>query len=1610
MRTRFLVSAIALGLVVSVATPASATFPFPNPPPLEVYDYKKHLFINNGSCEGALTNGRPAGSDLPTHFHCEGDWKFTDRRDTSDPAVRDNPQELYGIRGTGMNRAWEVSTGRPDVVIAVMDSGIMWEHQQPGLTRKYYLNRRELPLPQGGPNVADTRFGGYDVNGDGGFNALDYVGHPGVSDLNGNTVIDPEDLIRIFSDGFDGFGANNEQNGYVDDISGWDFFENDNNPQDDSDYGHGTGEAKDSTHEADIPGDDGMCPNCMMMPMRVGDSFVADVNHWAEAVVYATDNGVSVVQEALGTLNHSSFGQAAADYAYRNGVIINASEADEAAGHHNWPAAYDHTMVVNSVRNRSLPSTTPNSYLYFNGCTNYGSYTFVSIPSTSCSSEATGRSAGVSGLLYSAALNAIESGHMTRYIRDDNTVAPFPLSAEEAMQLWRLAGDDIDFSTPCAGAAPGPPAHEFCDDGAAVGVTTPSAPPNNYGTTIPDSRRYQSARGWDYFFGYGRLNAARLLRFVGRDGAREYLPTGPFGVGDSLLSAQDRIPPEADIAWPPRWRQYGYDQDQDLLLPDDPSAPDQIVVRGRVAANRVTALAGGTFDWKLEWAPEVQGPLGTGGVLAAPGSQEKSDGPWTVAAQGAGRTSAMEGELGRIDIDDVVAAHQLQPPPFDPLTDPTSEFLPEQYAVRIRVRVISHPANHPGTAVDESVIDTVNNEAVLQKQIDVYPATESLIRYDLGVNGRRAGGAGAPSFHDVDGDGRDELLLPTEDGVIHAYTDAQQGTELPGWPVHTERYPGIRDTGTNGYSKGLVPKDVYGSILLGTVAAADLDDDGDLEVMAADMEGKLYAWEPDGSIRPGFPVSVDRSLSKEPPCGPATIPACDDYAPGPSTPGGIRDEHNDRDWGINSTPAIGDLDPAYPGLEIVSGSNDAHIYAWHEDGTLVEGWPVVLRDPAKVATMDPSTRHWTYTNDARAEQGTKVVVTPSLGDLDQDGDLEVVVGVNEQYVEPVNASAATSPLTEVIQKQDEYANQLNDQCQATAEEIFDEDCPGELPGGLITPGNTRIYALHSDGSDHPQTPETSSTPHVHDQAYVSGWPVPIAMVETGLLPYVGEGTNSQAVIANFDAALDPKLEVAIASIAGPGYVLEHDGKSFYGNDPQGRHITLQHSPPSGGSGSDDTPAYMAVGALAAGSLDLGVHLSIVGPTAGLKRLIDIALEEQQLGAEDQLGMWNGPTGAYEANKPIVVNDLQFFTEPVIADVTGEGAAEVIQSTAMSDLVVAGIDDNSATAERHFTGGWGVTAAGVGDPPLGTDDGRLHIAQVTREGFLRLYQTDVAANGQANGADCTALSQWPEYGHDARNSGNYHTDGERPYPVKNLQAVPASDGSVTLSFTATGDDRTCGGAQGYRVRIIDGSAADPEWEDGVSEITVPTDKQAGEPDSINLPPLPPGTYTLMVRADDDAGNGSAISSVIVTISSSSVPPQGGQGGPGGPNGQLPQGEGTLPPGSGVPVPVLCPGLEDVTGNHVVGTPGADRIVGTPGRDIICGLGGDDELSGRGGNDLIVGAGGDDRIRGGREIDALRGGAGSDNLSGGPQDDRLRGGSQRDRCRGGGGQNELHSCEY
>src|SRR5262249_44711156 len=154
-----------------------------------------------------------------------------------------------------------------------------------------------------------------------------------------------------------------------------DFMKDDNDPYDDTRYGHGTGEARDSSAAGNnMMGGVGVCPHCRFIPLRAGDSFITDVTDFAKAVVYATDNGVKVVQCAVGTINKNRFTRAALDYAYENGVLVVASMADENSRHHNMPGVNNHTLPVHAITfdGANLGDMATTTFLAFHPCSNFG--------------------------------------------------------------------------------------------------------------------------------------------------------------------------------------------------------------------------------------------------------------------------------------------------------------------------------------------------------------------------------------------------------------------------------------------------------------------------------------------------------------------------------------------------------------------------------------------------------------------------------------------------------------------------------------------------------------------------------------------------------------------------------------------------------------------------------------------------------------------------------------------------------------------------------------------------------------------------------------------------------------------------------------------------------------------------------------------------------------------------------------------------------------------------------------------------------------------------------------------------------------------------------------
>ena len=117
-------------------------------------------------------------------------------------------------------------------------------------------------------------------------------------------------------------GIDNDKNGYVDDVIGWDFFGNHNNPFDHD--GHGTFVsgviAADKDNGIGIAGID---PKAKIMVLKALNSFGhTRASYLARAITYAVDNGAQVINMSVGGKSVTRIEQEAIDYAYKKGVVV----------------------------------------------------------------------------------------------------------------------------------------------------------------------------------------------------------------------------------------------------------------------------------------------------------------------------------------------------------------------------------------------------------------------------------------------------------------------------------------------------------------------------------------------------------------------------------------------------------------------------------------------------------------------------------------------------------------------------------------------------------------------------------------------------------------------------------------------------------------------------------------------------------------------------------------------------------------------------------------------------------------------------------------------------------------------------------------------------------------------------------------------------------------------------------------------------------------------------------------------------------------------------------------------------------------------------------------
>jgi len=167
--------------------------------------------------------------------------------------------------------AWKYYQPQTEVILAIIDTGTDYFH--PDLQGSLWVNNPE--------------------------------------DLNGNGVLDPQDQN----------GIDDDNNGYIDDVQGWDFtdapryrdlgdyLDPDNDPMDEYFNGHGTQIAgiiaAQTNNEMGISG---LVPGVQIMNLRAGTAQgYLEEDDVARAIVYAVENGARIINMSFGDVVVSPF-------------------------------------------------------------------------------------------------------------------------------------------------------------------------------------------------------------------------------------------------------------------------------------------------------------------------------------------------------------------------------------------------------------------------------------------------------------------------------------------------------------------------------------------------------------------------------------------------------------------------------------------------------------------------------------------------------------------------------------------------------------------------------------------------------------------------------------------------------------------------------------------------------------------------------------------------------------------------------------------------------------------------------------------------------------------------------------------------------------------------------------------------------------------------------------------------------------------------------------------------------------------------------------------------------------------------------------------------------
>lgn len=237
----------------------------------------------------------------------------------NDPAI----SAAWGLKMTDASRAWRITQGSRDITVCVIDTGADIHH--PDLMKNLWVNRGET--------------------------GKDLLGRDKATN-----------------------GVDDDKNGFVDDVHGWNFVNNNNDLRDD--HGHGT-------HIAGIIGAEGgngigisgLSPKVSLMILKYYDAKGSDVNNLintVKAIDYAVNMNCNIINYSGGGIAPSSEEKAAIDRANKKGILFIAAAGNERSNsdvRKYYPADYGLPNILSVTAIDRISSVLPSS--------NYGEQTVL---------------------------------------------------------------------------------------------------------------------------------------------------------------------------------------------------------------------------------------------------------------------------------------------------------------------------------------------------------------------------------------------------------------------------------------------------------------------------------------------------------------------------------------------------------------------------------------------------------------------------------------------------------------------------------------------------------------------------------------------------------------------------------------------------------------------------------------------------------------------------------------------------------------------------------------------------------------------------------------------------------------------------------------------------------------------------------------------------------------------------------------------------------------------------------------------------------------------------------------------------------------------------------